>query len=114
MLSAYLTTHEGRRTVSVVGDVDLSSARQLEDALRAAWAVSPHRIVVDLSNVTFCDCAGLHVLLDARALARQAGIAFVITGATARPVSRLIHLAHAERPLRLHTPWAVQLTAHTA
>ncbi|MFV0131859.1 STAS domain-containing protein [Streptomyces sp. HMX87] len=70
VLAADPTTHEGRCNVSVVGDVDLPCARQLADALSATWADSPHCIVTDLSDVTFCDCAGLHVLLDARAVAR--------------------------------------------
>ncbi|WP_329202644.1 MULTISPECIES: STAS domain-containing protein [unclassified Streptomyces] len=48
----------------------------MQDALDEALAAGVPCIDVDFSHVTFCDCAGLTVLLRARADARQRGICF--------------------------------------
>jgi anti-anti-sigma factor len=55
---------DGDRTVIVSGPVDLVAGPALRSALEEA--VRPERpLVVDLSGVTFIDCAGLSVLLGA-------------------------------------------------
>ncbi len=54
--------------VSAQGELDLSSRTALERELRVARASDADRIVLDLSELTFVDCAGLRVILcmDAR------------------------------------------------
>ncbi|MEW2417032.1 STAS domain-containing protein [Streptomyces sp. NPDC046866] len=47
---------------------------------------------MDLSEVTFCDTTGLHVMLDVDRPARQAGTSLVLT-ALSRPVARLLRLS---------------------
>ncbi len=51
----------------VSGDVDLLSTPVVRGLLRQGLAAGRRDVVVDLSAVTFMDCAGLGVLLDARA-----------------------------------------------
>lgn len=48
--------------VDVRGEVDLSTAGELEAAVAAALADRPTALVVDLTDVTFLDSAGLGVL----------------------------------------------------
>lgn len=50
----------GTRTVVVSGEVDLSVADELSDALDFS------RLVVDMSGVTFIDSSGVRCLLNAR------------------------------------------------
>ena len=63
--------------ISPRGELDLASASQLEHALQAAlsWALL---IVIDLRELTFCDCAGVHLLVEAEARARRSRRRLVI------------------------------------
>jgi anti-anti-sigma factor len=54
------------------GEIDFSSAPALSNALRAAWQEGEGTVVLDLSDATFMDSAGLHALLNAhRRLTRE-------------------------------------------
>jgi anti-sigma B factor antagonist len=58
---------DGTQTVSVAGEVDLSSAPRLAEVIwraRRQAGVSSPRVVVDLSGVEFMDTAGLEVLME--------------------------------------------------
>jgi anti-anti-sigma factor len=50
--------------VRVAGELDIDTAPQLEQTLRKA-DVRARLIVIDLREVTFMDCSGLHVILGA-------------------------------------------------
>ena len=62
--SLTVTTAEGGTwaIVAVEGEIDVSTARTLDEALRAAMA-SSGRAIVDLSGVRFMDSTGLSVLM---------------------------------------------------
>lgn len=79
--------------VRVSGEIDLESADGLREALMAAVAACPRQGVValDLSDVTFCDCSGLNVLLQAcqRAGCGRCSLSLVTPS---RPVRRLLDL----------------------
>lgn len=53
---------ESERTITVTGEIDLSTASALDASLRAA-AADASSVVADLSEVTFLDSAGLAVLV---------------------------------------------------
>ena len=46
------------------GEIDITTARYLDDALRSARETAAARIVVDLLRVSFIDSTGLHVLVE--------------------------------------------------
>ncbi|MFJ8076451.1 STAS domain-containing protein [Streptomyces sp. NPDC096176] len=69
----------GLVTVTVVGEIDIWTGTRLQHVLDTASADGAHRIDVDFSDVSFCDCSGLTVLLRARRQARERGIAFRLT-----------------------------------
>ena len=52
--------------VTVEGEVDLLTARQLMDALERVWQERPDSttVVIDLSGVTFLGSSGLGILAD--------------------------------------------------
>ena len=58
-------------TLKVVGELDMSNADRLRDALEAHE--TPGGMVLDLSELTFMDSAGLQVILG-RALALESGV----------------------------------------
>src|SRR5436190_22317215 len=49
-------------TLKVAGELDVSTADQLDLALASALSADP-RVVVDMADVTFFDAAGVRVLL---------------------------------------------------
>jgi anti-sigma B factor antagonist len=56
----------GAVVVSLTGELDLYNANEVRDALLAACAEKPERLVVDLAGVTFIDSTALGVLIEAR------------------------------------------------
>src|SRR5207248_932877 len=56
----------GVTVVSLAGELDLYNANDVREALLAACAEEPVRLVVDLAEVTFVDSPALGVLIDAR------------------------------------------------
>lgn len=63
--------------VRATGEIDLLSAPVLDQALRAAVGAAP-LTVLDLRDVTFMDCSGLHVVLQAARDARAAAGRLVV------------------------------------
>jgi len=65
--SLNVSTAEGNgwSVVSVSGEIDISTATEFDDTLKAAMA-SSQRVVVDLSGVRFMDSTGLGVLMRAQ------------------------------------------------
>jgi anti-anti-sigma factor len=69
---------QNRRTISLVGDIDLAIERHLHDALSVAMQDDPATLVLDLSKVTFMDSTGLNFLVTAHKRCRQTGCRLVI------------------------------------
>lgn len=90
----------GAAEVRVTGDIDLLSARLLSDTLQMLAGTGRRRVRLDLAAVSFCDCAGLRVLLAGHAVLRAAGGALTLTGASPL-VRRLLHLTGADHALTL-------------
>ncbi|MGR3436887.1 MAG: STAS domain-containing protein [Shimia sp.] len=70
-----LTTQDvgGARVVIVEdGRIDAAVAIQFKDAVRAATAGGPTRVVLDLSNVAFIDSSGLGAVVAAMKLLKGA------------------------------------------
>jgi anti-sigma B factor antagonist len=63
----------GRHVVTVDGELDLTAAPDLRDAIDAAVDAGAVAIVVDLNEVTFIDSTAIGVLLAARERMRRRG-----------------------------------------
>jgi anti-anti-sigma factor len=55
----------GVAIVTVSGDLDISNAGKLEQAVASITAERPEQLIFDLSGLRFMDSAGIAVLLDA-------------------------------------------------
>ncbi|MEV5434478.1 STAS domain-containing protein [Streptomyces sp. NPDC052682] len=64
--------------VQVIGDMDYETAPFFRSRLLEEITRGQQRVVLDLSAVTFCDSAGLNVLLWAWRQAEQAGVVLVL------------------------------------
>ena len=65
-LTVELRTEDDRTVVEVVGELDLSTVQELADAFERADRSGGRTLVLDASGLTFCDSAGLRVLMEAR------------------------------------------------
>ncbi|MCO5310553.1 MAG: STAS domain-containing protein [Austwickia sp.] len=62
-LEVSVTQERGIWVVTAVGDVDVSNAAKLRDALDRVLADGESRLVVDLRGVSFMDSTGLGILV---------------------------------------------------
>jgi anti-sigma B factor antagonist len=84
------------------GELDLASKEVLETAMSAALDSRPQSLVVDLSELTFMDCAGASVLRRAHDLLTTRQAQLLVTGA--RPiVQRLFGLLALDTYLNVRT-----------
>jgi anti-sigma B factor antagonist len=76
---------EGSIVLSVVGEIDLSTADELQAALDGALKdAGTTEVCVDLSDVGFLDSAGLRVLVSSLRAAEERKLGFRVTGAQPR------------------------------
>lgn len=66
--------------VSVEGEVDLSSSRELQSRLREVISEGPSRLIVDLSGVPYMDSSGVATLVEAMQTSRKKGTRLVLCG----------------------------------
>ncbi|MEV4003495.1 STAS domain-containing protein [Actinomadura sp. NPDC049753] len=93
--------------ITITGDLDVSSAPSLREPLETALRDAGPHVVIDLSEVTFCDAAGLALLTGARRLTEPEGVAIVL--AAPRP-----HMARLLRVSGLSRVFAVRPTVDAA
>ena len=103
LLNVALVPAPDQTVVRLTGEVDLSSAGLLEDALAQAGRLETSSVVVDVAGVRFWDCSGLHALAGFTAELDRAGRRCRIVGATPA-TRRLIVLADFAPALVLDGP----------
>jgi anti-sigma B factor antagonist len=92
----------GRRAVlTAVGEVDISSAADLQRALETARDGGAAEIWLDLTRTSFMDCNGLRALLALHTSLRAADRRLVVI-CPAGPVLRLLVLTGADHELEIH------------
>ena len=87
--------------VTAAGEVDLTNAESLRDALLSALNAGALGLVVDMTATTFLDSAGVTALARAsrRATATGATLRLVVTAA---PVLRVLNLVGIDQLLEVH------------
>ncbi|MEU8140270.1 STAS domain-containing protein [Streptodolium elevatio] len=85
-------TDAGTTVVAVVGELDLLSADQLRAAVADALAgrPTPTSVVLDMTEVGFCDSTGISVLVAARNQAAELGATFHVNASD--PVARILDI----------------------
>lgn len=92
---------DGLAEVVVVGEIDQATAPRLKTELLTAIArTSPH-LVIDLSEVTFIDSAGLTVILAARQRARARGGDTYLLAPT-KQIRKVLAITSLDRLLQIH------------
>lgn len=96
-----VTTTADVTTVTVTGDLDLSTTPRLQDRLDDELKLRPAALIIDLDAVGFCSSGGLSTLLEAVTNAHARGIPCAII-ATRRAVVRPVKLLQLDRVLPVH------------
>lgn len=100
-LIAVETTWFGLCLVAKVRRVmDYATQPDLRERLKQVIARAERAVVVDLADVSFCDSAGLNVLLGARREAEMAGVELALARVPA-PLHRVLEMTGADRVLRI-------------
>ena len=94
-LDHYRRDSHGLALITLVGVIDLDSAPFLCEVLEHCLHDDMNTIDVDLTRVTFCDCHGLGILLDASRQAAAAGGALRLRHPSA-VMARLLSLTGTE------------------
>ena len=72
-LSISVQDHDDRAMIQLAGEVDLATCPQLRAVLVELIDTGLHQLTIDLDQVSFLDCAGIGVLVDARRRVKQHG-----------------------------------------
>jgi anti-sigma B factor antagonist len=92
----------GVRVIAVAGELDIATAPELCARLDATRSARKPRLLVDLSDVDFCDSTGLRALLGAASEVRAHGGRFAIVCPPSGDVARLLEVVGAGEWMAIH------------
>src|SRR5215475_11914166 len=101
-LATRVTQRSGCALVAVDGELDLSTAEQLEEALGSAIDDATGPVVLDLAALRFCDSAGLAVIVRTHNQLSGLGRRLVIASPSG-PVLRVLELSGLNRVITTAT-----------
>jgi anti-sigma B factor antagonist len=91
---------DGGTIVAISGEVDVGTEAQLQQSLLRIMRECGVKLMLDVSGVSFMDCAGLRALLATRRRAEIRG-GFLRLIATSAAVGRIIELTGTQEALAL-------------
>jgi anti-anti-sigma factor len=92
LIASWTPGEDGTPTVTVSGEIDMSTAPVLDKVLCESRMQDPFAIIVSLENCTYCDSSGLGVLIRH---ARQVPHLIVISAESSH-VRRLLRVSRAD------------------
>jgi anti-sigma B factor antagonist len=92
----------GVKVLHVVGELDIATAPRLCARLDATRTGRRPRLLVDLTDVDFCDSTGLRALLGAASEVRAQGGRFAIVCPPSGDVARLLEVVGAGEWMAIH------------
>jgi anti-anti-sigma factor len=95
-ISISTETKPGAAVITMVGELDLAGVTPLRELSTALVAEGRARLVIDLTQVSFADSAGLGALIGAHRRAEAEGGGVSIVGATPQ-VRRVLKLTQLDR-----------------
>ena len=91
-----VTAGTAHTLVTLDGECDLNTGRQLRDVLTSEVSRGAQRLIVDLSALTFMDSTGMQVLLSTRSVLAVRGGTLVLV-APQPVVARILELTGANK-----------------
>jgi anti-anti-sigma factor len=87
-----LVRSDARMHIAPIGELDIATAPQFEEAIIAATSEPVSELVLDLRGLTFMDSTGLRTLAQANLKAEQAGTALSIWRGS-RQIERVLEIS---------------------
>ena len=84
---------------SIRGEVDMSNAGELGDAIARRLSNSTHALVVDLTRCEYLDSAGIHILYDLQERLRNRGQDIRVVIPPGATIAEALRLADVPRAL---------------
>ena len=91
-----VTTGPGHTLITLVGECDLHTSRQLRDVLTSEVSRGVRRMILDLSGLGFMDSTGMQVLLSVRTVLNVRGGTMALV-APQPVVARILELTGADQ-----------------
>jgi anti-sigma B factor antagonist len=101
---------ESHILVTLAGESDANNAQWLRDVLESEASKSVPCLIVDLSGLRFIDSAGVHVLIDVRAILRDHGGELILV-ALQPVVARVLSLVGADQLIPVYADLDAALAA---
>jgi len=98
--SVTIEQRDGAVHLALSGELDISTAQQLEDDLMRIEAERPELIVLDLRDLAFMDSTGLRLLIMADSRAREEGRRLAI-GRGNEMIQRVLRLTRLDERLEI-------------
>lgn len=95
-LKATVRAESSYTLVTLAGESDATTRQSLRDFLESEVSKDVRRLIIDLSGLRFMDSAGVHVLVDVRAMLLDRGGELLLV-APQPVVARVMNLAGADR-----------------
>ncbi len=95
------TEADGVHVLAVHGELDLDSAPDVCARLDAARLNGARAVLLDLTDLSFCDSQGLRALIEEQREMRASGKRFAVVAPAERAVTRLFELVGVRAFLRL-------------
>lgn len=89
-----------RARLHLQGELDMASAPLLAEQFEQACANTPSLILIDVTDLDYCDSSGIRALLSAAERCHQDGITFRVVGARGT-IRRVFELTHTVELLHL-------------
>ncbi len=103
----------GKTVIAVHGELDIATTAALRDRVLALLSDTSTPVIINLAGVSFCDAAGLALLVGAQRRARLHGLS--ITLAAPRPhLSKLLRITGLDRAFTVHATLAGALVGRSA
>lgn len=91
----------GHTVIAIRGDLDIGTTAALRDRILTVLKDTAASVIIDLSEVSFCDASGLALLVGTRRRAGLYGVNVVL--AAPRPsVRKLLHITGLDRAFTIH------------
>ncbi|WP_329192738.1 MULTISPECIES: STAS domain-containing protein [unclassified Streptomyces] len=104
------TSGTGAVVCAITGDLDLDGLGAVRPLLEQAVRSGANRLVIDLTDLGFCDSSGLNLLLAARLDAEKAGLGVRLAAPT-QQLLRLLEITGADTVFTIDTTVDAALTA---
>jgi anti-sigma B factor antagonist len=95
-LTTQVVRHLDYRVLILAGEIDMHTAPGLRDQIFELIDEEPLPLVVDLTEVTFCDSTGVNIAVAARKHAAGCGVMFAFVGLQGR-VDRVFRITGMRR-----------------